>query len=217
MSIEPDVPSYRRNLPHIHPVGATFFVTFRLANSIPLSVLLGLKAERETIKKRKIKLTSAQAERLETAFHRRSFAKVETILHQGASGPHWLKDPAVADCVLAEIKNPGASLYALHACCVMSNHVHAVIQPSLGVRSKAGLTALAEIMQRIKGRTSLLCNRILKRAGQFWERETFDHVVRNVEQHRRIVAYVLNNPVKCRLVDCWQKWRWNFCSPEFGS
>ncbi|HEY8205051.1 MAG TPA: hypothetical protein VIF81_10025 [Pyrinomonadaceae bacterium] len=30
---------YRRNLPHIQPVGATLFVTFRLAGSLPQQVL----------------------------------------------------------------------------------------------------------------------------------------------------------------------------------
>ncbi len=30
---------YRRNLPHIQPIGACFFVTFRLFNSIPKASL----------------------------------------------------------------------------------------------------------------------------------------------------------------------------------
>jgi putative transposase len=38
---------YRRNLAHIQPPGATFFVTFRLAGSIPSEVLAMLHAEAE--------------------------------------------------------------------------------------------------------------------------------------------------------------------------
>lgn len=36
---------YRRNLPHFQPAGGTFFVTFRLAGSIPRAVLERWKVE----------------------------------------------------------------------------------------------------------------------------------------------------------------------------
>ena len=36
---------YERNLPHWHPPGATFFLTYRLAGSIPLAVLRQMKAD----------------------------------------------------------------------------------------------------------------------------------------------------------------------------
>jgi len=39
--------SYRRNLPHLQPAGATFFVTFRLAGSLPKSVVDQWQQERK--------------------------------------------------------------------------------------------------------------------------------------------------------------------------
>ncbi len=36
---------YRANLPHILPIGATFFVTFRLQGSLPFGFVEKLKAE----------------------------------------------------------------------------------------------------------------------------------------------------------------------------
>jgi hypothetical protein len=36
---------YRRRLPHWQPDGATLFVTFRLANSLPRAVIADLRAE----------------------------------------------------------------------------------------------------------------------------------------------------------------------------
>ncbi len=36
---------YRRNLPHLHPSGAAFFVTFRLAGSLPAEVIERLRQE----------------------------------------------------------------------------------------------------------------------------------------------------------------------------
>ena len=37
---------YKRTLPHIHPRDGIFFITFRLANSLPTNVLIKLKEER---------------------------------------------------------------------------------------------------------------------------------------------------------------------------
>lgn len=54
---------HRRNLPHIYPEGAIFFVTFRLKNSIPLEVLGKMQEDRalkfEEIKRNK-KLTEKE-------------------------------------------------------------------------------------------------------------------------------------------------------------
>ncbi len=38
---------YRRHLPHWQPAGATLFITFRLAGSLPRPVVAALKEERE--------------------------------------------------------------------------------------------------------------------------------------------------------------------------
>ena len=83
----------------------------------------------------------------------------------------------------------------------MSNHVHVVLKP---------LLPLSSIMKTLKGYTAFKANQILERRGAFWESESFDHVVRNAEEFERIVRYVLNNPVKARLVNEWQQWRWSY-------
>ena len=36
---------YKNRLPHIVPIGAEFFITFRLADSLPYSVIKSLKDE----------------------------------------------------------------------------------------------------------------------------------------------------------------------------
>lgn len=38
---------HKRNLPHIYPENAAFFITFRLKNSIPVEFLEKIKADRE--------------------------------------------------------------------------------------------------------------------------------------------------------------------------
>jgi len=53
---------YRRNLPHIHPQDAIFFITFGLVNSIPAAVLQKLQKERDDeikqLKKKSMSCTS---------------------------------------------------------------------------------------------------------------------------------------------------------------
>jgi hypothetical protein len=58
-------------------------------------------------------------------------------------------------------------------------------------------------------------NRILSRTGQFWEHESFDHVVRQGKFFQTI-KYVLNNPVKAGLVKEWRQWRWCHCRDELS-
>lgn len=70
--------------------------------------------------------------------------------------------------------------------------------------------SLASILHSLKSFTSNQANRLLQRSGQFWEHESFDHCVRDEEEWTRIIAYVLNNPVKAGLVDNWQAWRWSY-------
>ncbi|MEW5830557.1 MAG: hypothetical protein AB1846_16830 [Chloroflexota bacterium] len=49
--------TYRRNLPHIQPEGATLFITFRLANSLPKEVVERLLAEKEQAEKKISQIT----------------------------------------------------------------------------------------------------------------------------------------------------------------
>jgi hypothetical protein len=46
--------------------------------------------------------------------------------------------------------------------------------------------------------------------GEFWAHESYDHYVRDADEWRRVIAYVLNIPVKAGYVDNWQAWKWNY-------
>ena len=73
---------------------------------------------------------------------------------------------------------------------------------------------MASIMHSLKGYTSYEANRLLERSGEFWEHESYDHFVRDAKEWERIVAYVLNNPVKGRLVQHWHDWKWSYRRPK---
>ncbi|MCI0525118.1 MAG: hypothetical protein L0Y75_07630 [Acidobacteria bacterium] len=70
---------------------------------------------------------------------------------------------------------------------------------------------LASIMDSLKGWTARRCNRALNRRGQFWQHESYDHVIRNQPEWERVVNYVVNNPVKAGLVTGWPDWKWTYC------
>lgn len=227
---------YRRKLPHLHSPGGTLFVTFRLRGSIPKNVIAKWKAQRFWIEAehgrlvRRSETDPSEAQKLHVErlveFKRRQFAEFEDILHKEAAGPVWLKDPAVANAVVDSLHYLNDKSYKLNAFCVMSNHVHVVFTPLLNeksIKEVAGSNplrytstepTLPAIMQSLKGYTARTANQILQRKGAFWEEESYDHEVRNDDEFRRIVRYVLNNPVKASLVSNWREWRWNWRSEE---
>ncbi|MEW5986568.1 MAG: hypothetical protein AB1791_08050 [Chloroflexota bacterium] len=63
----------------------------------------------------------------------------------------------------------------------------------------------------MKGYTAGQANLLLERTGAFWQHESYDHYVRDAAELERIVAYVVNNPVKAGLVTDWQEWPWAYC------
>ena len=199
---------YRRNLPHIQPPGGTFFVTFRLAGSIPADILAELHEESERIVAELDRLppSSERAERLYLE-ERRFFGKWDAILDQG-KGPDWLRNPEIAKLVADAMGFFDGKRYALLAYCIMANHVHVVFTPLLKTAETYYL--LAQIMHTMKGYSAGNANRLLGRSSAFWLHESYDHCVQSEAELERIVAYVVNNPVKAGLVSDWQAWPWTY-------
>ena len=225
-------PFHRRNLPHIHWAGSTFFVTFRLAGSISQTVLRQWKADRMLVE-REIRWLDTRAERnddvekLTRAFHRKWFARYEDILHKAGHGPIWLKDREIAAIVADSLRQLDGNKYALHCFCIMCNHVHVLFTPFVTTDSitttkqidgrrtfESGDATVSAIMQSIKGYTAREANRLLGRRGQFWQAESYDRRVRDEAEFRRILIYILNNPVKAGLVRDWRLWSWSYVAPD---
>jgi len=212
---------YRRRLPHWIPPNAVFFITFRLANSLPGDVLQQLKAERERERQTVIKQHNGKAQRealytLDKKFFGRFDAWLDRCLTES---PRWLADPRIASIVARELHRLDGERYDLIACCIMPNHVHLLIDTAgYPVEpSHHGPTAsypLTDTLKRIKGRTARYCNQALGRRGAFWQHESYDHVVRNAREYQRIVDYILNNPVRAGLADRWEDWPGCWLLPE---
>jgi REP element-mobilizing transposase RayT len=87
----------------------------------------------------------------------------------------------------------------------MPDHVHLVLTP---LREDDGLFSVAEIMQGIKSSSAHQINRVLSRAGQVWQHESFDHVLRREEGIVAKVEYIIQNPVRAGLARTVADYRW---------
>jgi putative transposase len=197
---------YERRLPHIVPPGATVFFTFRLAGSIAATVWQRLFEERDLVMRRAMKQTDAPQGELISRLQKRHFAACDALLDQAEYGPTWLREASIAELLVREIHALTELDVLVVAYCLMANHVHLVVQLPELVGFSAG-----HMMQRLKGRTAVAANKLLGRSGQaFWQHESYDHVVRNGEELARVVAYVVNNPVKAGLVEDWTQWPYTY-------
>jgi hypothetical protein len=68
---------------------------------------------------------------------------------------------------------------------------------------------LATILHAWKSFTASEANRLLRRSGAFWQREYYDHAVRDNIELTRVTRYVLENPARVGL----HEWRWVGTNP----
>jgi len=193
------VPSIRTRgrLPHWEADQAIYFVTFRLADSLPRSLLQEFEFERQNTlaaakQAGRATLSPSDERRLEELFSE----KIQTKLDSG-TGRCFLADPRIASIVSEALQHFNLSRYRMYAWCVMPNHVHALFRILDG-------HDLAEILHAWKSFSSKRANRQLKRSGEFWQREYYDHLVRSEQVFYRIVNYIVENPNRAGL----RNWRW---------
>jgi len=178
----------RRRLPHWRQEGATYFVTFRLADSIPHDVLRNLLQEKQDWIRKHGGQLSAERQRELAEFYR---AKVEEQLDRGF-GSCVLKEAGAAECVESALRHFDGERYWLGNYVVMPNHVHALVQPVMEHQ-------LSEILHSWKSYTAHQINKVFQRSGSLWEDESFDHIVRDEAELEKFSSYIEENPVKARL------------------
>jgi putative transposase len=197
---------YRRNLPHIQPLNSALFLTFRLAGSLPSEVLGRMAGERRLLEEA-LKNDSGESPSRFRQLARRHFAMLESWLDKATVGPTWLADEGVAAIVVEALHHRDGKKYRLDAYSIMPNHVHTVFAP---LAQNNTPESLSSIMHSLKRNTAKRANQLLSRSGAFWEHESFDHYIRNRAEWKRIIKYVLQNPVKAGLVKTCEEWPWNY-------
>ena len=98
--------------------------------------------------------------------------------------------------------------YELASFVIMANHVHALLLPKVEV---------SKLMKSLKGCTSREANRVLGRTGiPFWQKESYDHWVRDEAEWKRIAWYIENNPVRAGLVSAAEAYLWSSAFENAG-
>jgi len=190
--LHPDKPVtvYMRHLPHWRQEGATYFVTFRLNDSLPRAKLDELEqVRREWEQQNPPPHTDAVLEQLA----QESMRRVEHWLDQGM-GSCRLKHPSAAKQVIDVMHHFDSQRYELGSYVVMPNHVHAIVRPLLCAEEP-----LERILQSWKRHAARQINRQMGVEGHLWQEESFDRIIRDEEHLWRAIQYIAGNPGKAGL------------------
>ena len=189
---------FRGYLPHLEGPNRAYFVTFRLADSLPPEVQQKIRERRSKILRaqRAGNATTAEARVRPAQDAGVTVRAIEEALDRG-SGACYLRRNEVAATVASALQHFDGQRYRLYAWCVMPNHVHAVLEPLRGWK-------LAQILHSWKSFSAHRANAILNRSGELWQREYYDRLLRDGREFLRAVQYVARNPVKAGLRD----WPW---------
>jgi REP element-mobilizing transposase RayT len=194
------------SLPHWYRDNATYAVTFRLADSFPASVLHAYRREKDELQQRLAKAEDEGGTRLTENLR----TQLGTCTGRGsrpfstkAIGEAWMKKPEIAAVVRDALLHFAGERYDLGAWCVMPNHVHMILSPREG-------HSLSDILHSIKRHSAREANRLLGRGGDFWQKESYDHIVRDADDYWNQWAYILRNPKSAGLDD------WEFVGEGAG-
>ena len=162
------------------------FVTFRLADSLPIDSLEEMKQfDDEWLKKN----GKDWSEEVETQYKReRKF--FENKLLDKALGNCILKRYDVRKIVVDALMYFNNKHYLLHAFVIMPNHVHMLIEVFEHYR-------IQDIMHSLKSFTANEINKMLGMTGAVWEREYYDRYIRNSRHYHSVVNYIEDNPRHC--------------------
>lgn len=192
----------RDHLPHLKKEGGSYFVTFRLAATLSGEVLRRFKQEREQILQHALAAKRPLTWQEQEELFRWYSARVDAYLDAG-HGECFLRQPEIAKLVTDALRFFDGQRYELRAWVVMPNHVHVVVWPRPP-------ETLSRVMHSWKSFTSKQANKVLARdGGTFWQSESYDHLIRDDDDHARCVAYTINNPVSARLCARPEDWPWS--------
>ena len=177
----------RRNLPHWTAEHVTYWITFRLADSIPQDKLAAWQAEFASWEARHPQPWDAAT----WAEYNERFARLEEWLDAGM-GSCAMARADVREEVRRSLAYCDGSRFELCDAVIMPTHVHCLMRPFEGY-------ALSTLMRPIKSVSGRRANLVLGKTGAFWQEESYDHIVRSPEQYAYFARYIRENPAKAGL------------------
>ena len=142
------------------------------------------------------------------------------VLHVCGSTRHFLgrgvgechlRRPEIADMIAEALRPFHEEQYMLDDWVVMPNHVHLILWPMPNF-------TLSKILKSRKRHTARRANLMLGKTGEtFWQRESYDHCIRNDEEKSRIRGYIRMNQVNARLCKLPEDWKWSSAWPGWNA
>ncbi|MGC9261094.1 MAG: Eco57I restriction-modification methylase domain-containing protein, partial [Phycisphaerae bacterium] len=167
------------NLPHWRQTGVTYFVTFRTADSLPQQRLQQWLTEKQQWLAAHPEPRDDQAKQ---EYYERFPERIEHWLDQGYGACH-LKSPTIRQIVENALRYFDGQRYTLDTFAIAGNHVHVLVTPK-------DSHEIFDILHSWKSFTANAINKHLCQSGAFWQKESFDHIVRSGHQLERIRRYI---------------------------
>ena len=197
-----NVEVYRRHLPHWRQDGACYFVTWRLNDSIPEKILEVWQEERKLwLTKHGVDVNLKGDER-RVAYERIQLEERREFERLHHHKFHDCLDAGHGACRLRNSKCARIALESLfffngERCwtgdtVIMPNHVHTLIIPVNGY-------CLEKILQSVKRHAAREINKFLQREGQLWQKDSYDHIVRNTNELSAFRKYIAKNAEQAKL------------------
>jgi REP element-mobilizing transposase RayT len=171
-----DIRQTENRLPHWQQEGVVYFVTFRLADAVPLTLRNQWEDGREAWLKAHPEPWSDDTE---LEYHKRFSGAMERWLDEG-HGACLLRRRECAEIVAETLRHFEGERVVMISSVGMPNHVHALF-----VQNPEW--PLEKLIRSWKGFTARQINKVLGRSGGLWQRDYFDRLVRD-EKHLRIAC-----------------------------
>ena len=176
-----DVSKHGDALPHWQQGPAMQFVTLRLGDALPASLIDGWRMERDAwlLENPKPWTAETQAE-----YHRRFSRKIERWLDQGMGSCVFAAADArevLKNCLM---RFEGERVVH-HAWVIMPNHLHVLFSP---------LVPMEQLIQAWKSHSARTLG-----MGPLWQRDYRDTLIRDWDHCQNVVRYIRRNPLKAKL------------------
>lgn len=183
-----EVDASKRRLPHWQFDEGLYFVTWRLADSLPQSLLRQWAEEKRIwLHKHPRPWDYGTGEE-----YRREFPQRMQDWLDAGYGACVLRNPACTTILADVMRRFEGDRYDIASFVIMPNHVHALFQ-------LRGVTNLKPLLKAWKGTSAREINKRLGQSGVLWSEESRDTSIRNTDHLVRCYAYIRENPEKATL------------------
>lgn len=178
-----DIKTWEDHLPHILQDGKLMFLTWRLADSLPQTVL------KDYVQKKELFILTHPLpwnEETTIEYHKTISNSIEKYLDNGY-GSCLLSIPATRKILEDALLHYDGNRYSLHGYVIMPNHVHVLAH---GFDEED----LLKLINSVRKYSAARINASSGRKGRLWNKEIFDRLIRNEKHYASVLNYIKLNP-----------------------